>query len=51
MLDEICVLKTSINKDEINPKAYVRTYKNLSRVERAFRTITSVDIKIRPIHH
>jgi hypothetical protein len=29
----------------------VRTYKALTAVERAFRTIKTVDLKIRPIHH
>ena len=29
----------------------VRSYKNLSRAERAFRTLKSIDLKIRPIFH
>jgi hypothetical protein len=29
----------------------VESYKNLSRVERAFRTIKTVDLKVRPIYH
>ena len=29
----------------------VRRYKSLAQVERAFRTLKSVDLKIRPIHH
>ena len=29
----------------------VATYKSLSRVERAFRCIKTVDLKVRPIHH
>ena len=29
----------------------VRTYKGLSTVERAFRTMKSIDVKVRPIHH
>ena len=29
----------------------VRCYKSLARVERAFRTLKSVDLRIRPIHH
>jgi len=29
----------------------VRTYKSLSTVERAFRSMKSIDLKIRPIHH
>ena len=29
----------------------VRAYKNLSKVERAFRSLKSVDLKVRPLHH
>ncbi len=29
----------------------VRSYKSLSQVERAFRTIKAIDLKVRPIHH
>ena len=29
----------------------VRSYKSLAHVERAFRTIKTVDLQIRPIHH
>jgi transposase len=29
----------------------VRHYKSLAQVERAFRTLKSVDLRIRPIHH
>jgi hypothetical protein len=29
----------------------VRTYKSLAQVERAFRSLKTVDLKVRPIHH
>jgi transposase len=29
----------------------VRVYKSLSQAERAFRSIKTVDLEIRPIHH
>ena len=29
----------------------VRTYKSLAQVERAFRSIKTMDLKVRPIHH
>jgi transposase len=29
----------------------VRSYKALTQVERAFRSLKTVDLKIRPIHH
>ena len=29
----------------------MRAYKALSKVERAFRSLKSVDLKVRPLHH
>ena len=29
----------------------MRTYKRLAQVEQAFRSLKSVDLKVRPIHH
>ena len=29
----------------------MRAYKGLSRIERAFRSVKTVDLKVRPIHH
>ena len=29
----------------------VQAYKDLARVERAFRTMKSIDLQIRPVHH
>ena len=29
----------------------MRVYKDLSKVERAFRSLKSVDLKVRPLHH
>ena len=29
----------------------MRAYKSLSRVERAFRSLKTVDLHVRPIHH
>ena len=31
--------------------ACVRTYKSLAQVERAFRSLKTMDLKVRPIHH
>ena len=33
------------------PPEVVRSYKSLKRVERAFRSMKTVDLKVRPIHH
>ena len=50
-LDGLYVIRTSVPKRALTSADAVRHYKSLSRVERAFRTLKSVDLKIRPIHH
>lgn len=50
-LDGIYVIRTSLPKKRLSATDAVRSYKLLSNVERAFRTIKTVDLKIRPIHH
>ena len=50
-LDGFYVLRTSVEKEKWEPEQVVLSYKSLSRVERAFRTLKGVDLKIRPIHH
>jgi transposase len=50
-LDGIYVIRTSVTKQKMNSEAAVRSYKQLSQVERAFRTIKTIDLNIRPIHH
>ena len=50
-LDGIYVLRTSVANQTLSAQDTVRQYKRLSLVERAFRTIKSVDLKVRPIHH
>ena len=40
-----------IDKDEMESGELVDSYKKLSNVERAFRTLKSVDLRVRPIHH
>ena len=50
-LDGIYVIRTSEPADRMSADDAVRSYKNLSRVERAFRTLKGADIEIRPIHH
>lgn len=51
LLDGIYVIRTSVPKEELTAEAVVRTYKGLSVVERAFRSLKTMDLKIRPIHH
>jgi hypothetical protein len=50
-LDGIYVLRTSVGADRLAPTEAVRSYKRLAAVERAFRSLKTVDLKVRPIHH
>ncbi len=45
------MVRTSIPKSEVSDEDAVRNYKKLANVERAFRTMKSVSLKVRPIHH
>lgn len=51
MLDGIYVIRTSENKQRLTAEDTVRTYKSLSQVERAFRTMKGIDLLVRPIRH
>ncbi|HEY6180302.1 MAG TPA: IS1634 family transposase [Kofleriaceae bacterium] len=50
-LDGIYVIRTDLPKKQLSAADTVRSYKMLSNVERGFRTIKTVDLKVRPIHH
>lgn len=50
-LDGIYVVRTSVPAESLTSDKVVSHYKRLSDVERAFRSLQSVDLKIRPIHH
>ncbi|MCL0036887.1 IS1634 family transposase [Thermodesulfovibrionales bacterium] len=50
-LNGIYVIRTSVSPDVLNTEETIKTYKGLSMVERAFRSLKSVDSKVRPIHH
>ncbi len=50
-LDGIYVIRTSVARQTLGPEDTVRAYKQLSTIERAFRSLKSVDLKVRPIHH
>ena len=49
--DGIYIVRTSLAAETMDDAAAVRSYKSLSRVERAFRCIKTVDLQIRPVHH
>jgi len=50
-LDGIYVIRTSVSATALSADEAVRSYKRLAQVERAFRSLKSVDLKVRPIHH
>jgi hypothetical protein len=50
-LDGFYVLRTSVPAETLDSAAVVLAYKSLSQVERAFRSLKTVDLEVRPIHH
>lgn len=50
-LDGLYVVRTSLCEACLGPEDTVRSYKNLSRVEQAFRSLKSLDLEVRPIYH
>jgi transposase len=50
-LDGIYVIRTSVGKETLSSEQVVVSYKGLSGVERAFRSLKTVDLHVRPIHH
>ena len=50
-LDGIYIIRTSVPSAQMDAPQCVRSYKALAHVERAFRSLKTVDLKIRPIHH
>jgi len=50
-MDGIYVIRTSVPKDVLGDQEAVLAYKQLAKVERAFRTLKSVDLQVRPIYH
>jgi Transposase DDE domain len=50
-LDGIYVIRTSVPAERLDAADAVRHYKQLSDVERAFRSLKTIDLKVRPIRH
>ena len=50
-LDGIYIIRTSVPATRMDAADCVRHYKSLAQVERAFRILKSIDLRIRPIHH
>jgi hypothetical protein len=50
-LDGIYVVRTSVPAEIMDAAETIQAYKDLARVERAFRCLKTVDLDIRPIRH
>jgi hypothetical protein len=50
-LDGIYVVRTNLPAAQSDAAATVRAYKNLASVERAFRSMKTVDLELRPVFH
>ena len=50
-LDGLYIIRTSVKSERMDAATCVRTYKSLAQVERAFRSIKTMDLNVRPIHH
>jgi Transposase DDE domain len=50
-LDGIYVVRTSVPAHRLATDDVVRSYKMLSQVERAFRSLKTIDLEVRPIRH
>jgi len=50
-LDGIYVLRTNVPPESLSAADTVRAYKSLARVERAFRSLKTIDLDLRPVFH
>ena len=50
-LDGLYVIRTSVSANQLDAAAAVAAYKSLANVERAFRSIKTVDLHVRPVFH
>jgi transposase len=50
-LDGLYIIRTSVSAAQMDAPQCVRNYKALANVERAFRSLKTIDLKVRPIHH
>ena len=47
-LDGLYIIRTSVKAERMDAPTFVRTYKSLAQVERAFRSLKTMDLKVRP---
>ena len=50
-LDGLYVIRTNVPADQLDTAQAVQAYKDLARVERAFRSLKTAELEIRPIRH
>ncbi len=50
-VDGIYVIRTNVSAERLGAEQTVLSYKRLSHVERVFRCLKTVDLKVRPIFH
>jgi transposase len=50
-LDGVYIIRTNVAAERMEAAECVRNYKALANVERAFRTLKTTDLKVRPIYH
>jgi hypothetical protein len=50
-LDGLYVIRTSVPTAQLDAAAAVAAYKSLAHVERAFRSIKTIDLHVRPVFH
>ena len=50
-LDGLYVIRGNVKESQMSDEQVVAHYKNLASVERAFRSLKSIDIRVRPINH
>jgi len=50
-LDGIYIIRTSVRADQLDAAEVVGAYKRLANVERDFRSLKTIDLAVRPIHH
>ncbi len=50
-LDGLYVIRTTMAPEQMDAAKVVATYKSLARVERDFRSLKTIDLDLRPIHH
>jgi transposase len=50
-LDGLYVIRTSVEAEALSSASTVRAYKDLAKVERAFRSMKTIDLHVRPIYH